>query len=158
MFEEKNPLAAVRTERVLSADARRVFAAFERADLLAAWWGPKGFTSTFETFELEPGGRWVFVMHAPNGASYPNECVFREIQRDSRIVIEHVVEPRFRLTVELTARGEQTHLCWVQAFESPEVAAKMRALSETANEQVLDRLEAVLARESGPGLAGTQPS
>jgi len=44
-------------------------------------------------------------------------------------------------------RGEETHLAWVQEFESPEVAAKMRPLSATANEQVLDRLQALLASE-----------
>ena len=87
-------------------------------------------------------------MHAPNGANYPNECVFREIQPDTRIVIEHVVKPWYKLTVTLTAqRDDQTHLAWVQEFESPEVAAKMRPLSATANEQVLDRLQAVLASE-----------
>jgi hypothetical protein len=87
-------------------------------------------------------------MHGPNGANYPNESVFREIQPDARIVIEHVVKPWYRLTVTLTARGDQTHLAWVQEFESPEVAARMRPLSETANEQVLDRLQSLLASES----------
>ncbi|WP_437498369.1 SRPBCC domain-containing protein [Sorangium sp. So ce1099] len=148
MSRANNPSAAVSTERVLSANPRKVFAAFERPDQLAQWWGPEGFTNTFEQFEFKPGGRWVFVMHGPNGASYPNESVFREIQPDTRIVIEHVVKPWFRLTVTLSARGDQTHLAWVQEFESPEVAARMRPLSGTANEQVLDRLQALLARES----------
>ncbi len=139
------PSAAVSTERVLSASPRRVFAAFEQADQLARWWGPKDFTNTFAQFEFKPGGRWVFVMHGPNGADYANESVFREIQPDTRIVIEHVVKPWYKLTVTLTARDDQTHLVWVQEFESPEVAAKMRPLSGTANEQVLDRLQALLA-------------
>jgi len=30
-------------------------------------------------------------MHGPNGANYPNESVFREVQPDTMIVIEHVV-------------------------------------------------------------------
>ena len=47
----------------------------------------------------------------------------------------------------LTARTDQTHLAWVQEFESPEFAAKMRPLCEPANEQNLDRLQALLARE-----------
>lgn len=138
----------VGTERVLSASPREVFAAFEQVDQLSQWWGPKDFTNTFEQFEFEPGGRWVFVMHGPNGANYPNESVFREIQPDSRIVIEHVVTPWFRLTVTLSPRGDETHLAWAQEFESPEMAAKMRPLCEPANEQVLDRLQALLAGES----------
>lgn len=136
---------AVSTERVLAASPREVFAAFAQPEALARWWGPKDFTNTFEQFEFEPGGRWVFVMHGPNGANYLNESVFRQIEPDSRVVIEHVVKPWYRLTVTLAPRGEQTHLSWVQEFESADVAEKMRPLSWTANEQNLDRLEAVLS-------------
>lgn len=147
MSQANNLNAAVRTERVLSADPRKVFTAFGQPDQLAQWWGPEGFTNTFEQFEFKLGGGWVFVMHGPNGASYPNESVFREIQPAARLVIEHVVKPWYRLTVTLTDGGDRTHLAWVQEFESPEAAAKMRRLSETANEQNLDRLEALLASE-----------
>ncbi|MCX5662078.1 MAG: SRPBCC domain-containing protein [Planctomycetota bacterium] len=124
-----------------------MYDAFERPEQLAKWWGPKGFTNTFSQFEFRPGGRWVFVMHGPNGADYPNESVFRELQRNVKVVIEHVVEPRFTLTVTLAARGGGTHLTWDQAFESAEVAAKLRSICEPSNEENLDRLEAVLAGE-----------
>lgn len=148
MLQANNPSAFLSTERVLPASPRKVFAAFEQPDLLARWWGPTGFTNTFEQFEFKPGGRWVFVMHGPNGINYPNESVFREIQPDIKIVIEHIVQPWFMLTVTLTARGDQTHLAWVGEFESPKFAAKMRPLCEPANEQNLDRLQALLASES----------
>jgi uncharacterized protein YndB with AHSA1/START domain len=148
MSEANDPDAAVRTERLLPTDPRTVFAAFEQPDRLARWWGPSGFTNTFEHFEFKPGGRWVFVMHGPNGASYPNESVFREIQPE-RIVIEHVVKPWYRLTVTLTPEGDATRLAWVQEFESPQVAAKMRRITDTANEQNLDRLQSLLVDETG---------
>jgi uncharacterized protein YndB with AHSA1/START domain len=152
MSQTSNPSANISNERILPASPQKVFAAFENPDQLAEWWGPKGFTNTFEQFEFKPGGRWVFAMHGPNGASYPNESVFREIQRDARIVIEHMVQPWFKLTVTLTARGDKTHLEWVQEFEGAEVAEKMRPLCKTANEQNLDRLQALLAREIPRGL------
>lgn len=139
--------SVVSTGRVLPASPQQVFAAFQQPERLAQWWGPEGFTNTFERFEFEPDGQWVFMMHAPNGANYPNESFFREIVPDEKIVIEHVVKPWFRLTVTLTPQGEQTHLAWDQEFESPEFAERMRPLSETANEQVLDRLQALLAGE-----------
>lgn len=147
MSPANNPSAIVSTQRVFSLSPRRVFAAFEQPDRLARWWGPSGFTNTFEQFEFVPGGRWGFVMHGPNGANYPNDSVFRQVQPDRQLVIEHVSQPRFTLTLTLTARGDQTHLAWVQEFESPEVAARMRALCEAANEQNLDRLESLLADE-----------
>jgi uncharacterized protein YndB with AHSA1/START domain len=147
MSQTNNPNPVVRTERVLSVSPRIVFAAFEQQERLAQWWGPNGFRNTFEQFEFTPGGRWVYVMHGPNGANYPNESVFREIKPDTKIVIGHVSQPRFTLTVTLTARGDKTHLAWVQEFESSEVAARMRPICEPANEQNLDRLQSVLASE-----------
>ena len=87
-------------------------------------------------------------MHGPTGADYPDEHVFREIQPDTRIVMEYVEAPWYRLTVTLTARVDQTHLAWTREFDSPEFAAKMRPLCEPANEQNLDRLESLLAGES----------
>ena len=146
MSQANNPDAVLSTERLISASPRQIFAAFEQADRLARWWGPKDFTNTFHEFEFRQGGRWVYTMHGPHG-DYPNESLFREIQPDTRIVIEHVVKPWYRLTVTLTPRGDQTHLAWDQEFESPEVADKFRPLSKTANEQNLDRLETLLISE-----------
>jgi uncharacterized protein YndB with AHSA1/START domain len=145
MSHAHNPDAALTTERLLSATPHEVFTAFEQPDQLAQWWGPDGFTNTFEQFEFKPGGQWVFVMHGPNGANYHNENIFREIEPAARIVIEHILEPWFTLTVTLTAQGDQTHLSWVQEFKNPEVAASVRARAGTANEQVLDRLQAVIS-------------
>lgn len=141
------PNSIIRNERTLPAGPGQVFTAFEQPELLAKWWGPEGFTNTFEQFEFKPGGRWVFMMHAPNGADFHNENIFHEIEPDRRIVIEHVLAPWFRLTVTLTASGDQTHLAWDQEFESPEVAERMRSFCGNANEQVLDRLQSLLAGE-----------
>ncbi|MDF3058702.1 MAG: Activator of Hsp90 ATPase 1 family protein [Rariglobus sp.] len=140
--------SALSTARILPASPQKIFAAFEQPDQLARWWGPNGFTNTFEIFEFKPDGRWVFVMHGANGADYPNESIFREIQPDAKIVIEHVVKPWFRLTVTLTPHGDQTRLGWVQEFESPETAAALRPICEPSNEQNLDRLQALLAGRS----------
>lgn len=139
--------AVVRNERVLAARAAAIFRAFERPELLAQWWGPKGFTNTFSEFAFQPGGRWIFVMHGPNGANYPNESAFREIVPGRKIVIEHRSEPQFTLTVVLEELGEGTRVSWEQAFVSADVAEKLRPLVEPANEQNLDRLQALLARE-----------
>ncbi|HEU4650394.1 MAG TPA: SRPBCC domain-containing protein [Croceibacterium sp.] len=65
--------------RLIDAPPERVFRAFAEPEHLAKWWGPNGFTSTFDTFELRPGGHWRFTLHGPDGTNYPNENVFREI-------------------------------------------------------------------------------
>ena len=40
-------------------------------------------------------------MHGPDGARYPNESEFAEIEAPGKIVVQHVSEPRFRLTIML---------------------------------------------------------
>ena len=64
--------------RVFDAPPERVFRAWTDPNHLAQWWGPKGFTNTFEEFDLRPGGPWRFVMHGPDGTDYKNHSVFGE--------------------------------------------------------------------------------
>ena len=56
--------------------------------------------------------------------------------------------PSTRNCQPLTARGNHTHRAWAGEFERPEMAAKLRPMCLPANEQVLDRLEALPARGS----------
>lgn len=147
MLQSGEPDPVFRSERTLPFCPQRVYEAFERPEQLAKWWGPDGFTNTFELFEFWPGGRWVFVMHGPTGIDYPNESVFREMAPGSKVVIEHVVQPHFTLTVSLVAQGEGTHLTWVQEFDDAKVAERVRAIVGPANEQNLNRLRALLDGE-----------
>ncbi len=142
---EKN--GVIHTERLFSASPRAIFAAFEQPDKLARWWGPAGFTNTFELCEFKPDGRWIFVMHGPDGRDYHNESVFREIDPERRIVIEHVVLPRYNLTITLTEHDGGTRLDWRQEFENAAFVTSMRSFLENANIENLDRLEAILASE-----------
>ena len=129
--------------REIPAPVEKVFAAFEDVDRLAAWWGPAGFTNTFKTFDLKPGGKWSFTMHGPDGKDYPNEIVVTEIEPPGKIVIHHVSPPRYLLTVTLepTADGG-TLVGWDQEFENPETGRRMEKIVASANDQVLDRLTA----------------
>jgi hypothetical protein len=95
---------SLRASRWLDAAAGAVFEGFERPELLARWWGPAGFSNTFERFEFRPGGRWVFVMHGPDGRDYPNECAFRVVE-PGLVELEHVVAPLFTLRVAFEAEA-----------------------------------------------------
>jgi len=138
-------MATVRNHRVLPYQPQAVFEAFARPELLARWWGPEGFTSTFEVFEFRPGGHWNFVMHGPDGSNHRNESVFLELHAPSKIVLQHVSPPRFVLTVMLAAYEAGTAVTWTQEFEDGAVAARLRHVVEPANEQNLDRLRSVLS-------------
>jgi uncharacterized protein YndB with AHSA1/START domain len=141
-------MTTFRTSREIPASPDQVFAAFSDPRRLARWWGPAGFTNTFNVCEFKPGGRWEFVMHGPDGTNYPNESVFAEIEPPAKVVVDHVAAPVFRLTVTLAPSAAGTTVTWVQVFESAEVASRIEHIVIPANEQNLDRLTAEVL--SGP--------
>ena len=136
IFESKRKIAA-------SPDA--VFNAFANGVVLAKWWGPAGFTNTFEIFEFQQNGTWKFVMHGPDGKNYPNESRFIEISRPGKVVIRHEAEPKFTLTVTITEAGGGSSVHWAQAFDSEDVAKAIAHIVQPANEQNLDKLVAIFA-------------
>jgi uncharacterized protein YndB with AHSA1/START domain len=99
--------------------------------------------------EFKKGGRWSLVMHGPDGRSYPNESVFAEIQAPKKVVVQHVSEPKFHLTVVLASSATGTIVLWSQEFENPEIAARVEHIVVPANEQNLDRLSAEVLRKAG---------
>ncbi|GAC1656213.1 MAG: SRPBCC domain-containing protein [Gemmatimonadaceae bacterium] len=144
-MSEPSAGAVFETRRVLPHVREAVFAAFATREVLARWWGPSGFTTTFEQFEFRPGGQWKYVMHGPDGTHHPNVSRLRELRSPESLVLEHISAPRFALTVQFAEQDGRTTLKWMQVFEDPAVAARLRHIVEPANEQNLDRLAAVLA-------------
>ncbi len=134
----------MRTSRTLPFSPMVVYGAFASPDLLAMWWGPDGFTNTFEVFEFKVGGKWKFVMHGPDGKNYPNESVFAQLEPDSKVVIEHVCVPYFTLTVKLAPVAGETQVSWEQVFADAKTAQAVKRIVEPANEQNLDRMTQVL--------------
>lgn len=138
------------TSREIPADPSSVFAAFKDSARLAAWWGPAGFTNTFKVCEFVSGGKWSYVMHGPGGKNYPNESEFLDIEPSRRIVIQHVSQPRYLLTVSLESTDSGgTLVRWEQEFENPKVASGVEHIVVPANEQNLDRLSAEVLRTHG---------
>lgn len=144
-------MTAFNTSREIPATVEQVFAAISDPERLSRWWGPAGFTNTSSVCEFKNGGRWSLTMHGPDGKNYPNENVFAEIESPRKVVIEHVSEPKFRLTINLAASAVGTVVSWSQAFESSEVASRVEHIVVPANEQNLDRLSAEVLRKPGGG-------
>jgi uncharacterized protein YndB with AHSA1/START domain len=107
---------------------------------LAKWWGPTDFTNTFEKFEFKVGGEWKFVMHGPDGSNYPNESIFTVLEPGKKIVIQHLSQPRFVLTVSLLQSEAGTQIIWSSVFEDPNIVAAIRRIAEPGAKQNLDRL------------------
>jgi uncharacterized protein YndB with AHSA1/START domain len=134
--------------RTIPFSREHVFEAFRDPQVIARWWGPKGFTNTFHVFEFRPDGKWSFIMHGPDGTNYQNENVFAEIEEPARIVIDHVGWPEFRLTITLADKGGKTAITWRMVFASAEDFAKVQSICVEANQQNFDRLEAALQSQS----------
>ena len=132
------------TDRRLAAPPGRVWQAFADPAQLARWWGPEGFTNEFEHFDFRPGGDWRFWMVGPDGQRYWNENRFVTLEAPQRLELAHVVAPHFTMTVTLAPEAGGTRLAWWQRFETAELRRALEAICIPANEQNLDRLDAVL--------------
>lgn len=143
-------MTTFKTTRDLAASPAAVFAAIQDPVRLARWWGPQGFSNRFEVFEFQPGGRWVFDMVGPDGAVYPNESVFERTDATEpaaghrQVVIRHVCQPLFTLTITLEPLPVGTRVQWWQVFDDAAVAQAVAHIVAPANEQNLGRLAAEL--------------
>ncbi len=139
-------LREIVTTRVIDFPRELIFKAWTDPNHLANWWGPSGFTNTFEEFDLKPGGHWRFVMHGPDGTDYPNHSVFVEIKSPERIVFDHISGPNFQVSAIFEKQNDKTKLTFRMFFESVEECDQVKKYAVDANEQNLDRLEAELAK------------
>lgn len=136
--------------RLIDAPPQRVFRAFADPRHLVRWWGPVGFSSTFEVFDFRPGGTWRFVLHGPDGKDYPIENIFREIAEPELVRMEHMADGHhFVLALTFAAEGARTRVGWRQLFDTAEHAAEIAPIVGPANEQNLDRLAAEVRNVAG---------
>jgi uncharacterized protein YndB with AHSA1/START domain len=93
MTERKsNPAIADRSlvlTRVFDAPRRLVFEAWTKAEHLAKWSAPRGFTLIEQRADCRPGGAWDCVMVMPDGTRLPLGGVYREIVQDELLVFTH---------------------------------------------------------------------
>jgi len=145
---ERLPDREIVSSRVIAARRELVWKAWTDPKHLAQWWGPDGFTNTFQEFDHKPGGQWRYVMHAPDGHDYKNHSVFLAITRPERIVLDHLSSPQFLVVATFEEQDGQTQITFRQIFRSAAECDKMKPLCVSANEQNLDRLEAELKKMS----------
>lgn len=132
--------------RVFDAPRADVWNAWTDPEILARWWGPKGFTNTFHELDLRPQGHWRFVMHGPDGTDYKNHSVFVELAPLERFVIDHISGHFFRLAAAFEDAGGGTRVIFRMIFDTPEERDRIAVFAGDANEQNFDRLGAELAK------------
>jgi len=133
--------------RIVNEPILRVYRAWTEPDHLKNWWGPHGFTNTFNEFDLRVGGRWSFVMHGPEGGNYNNECEFTEIVKPTLISWKRHSKPLFNVVASFEEVSPQsTKLVFRMIFETPDECRKVKKFAIDKNEENFDRLEDELAK------------
>lgn len=135
------------TKRNLQFPRSLVFAAWSNPAHLKNWWGPNGFTNTFEEFDFRPGGKWKFVMHGPDKGNYQNEVEFIEIDEPNLIYWKRHSKPLFRIAATFKEIDvKSTELTFRMIFDTKEECEKLKPFVVDKNEENFDRLEAELKK------------
>jgi len=86
MTETADKSAELVITRKLNAPLELVWQAWTLREHISQWMGPSGFSTRVEEYDLQPGGRWRFVMIGPDHKEYPCMGVFREV-----VPMQHIV-------------------------------------------------------------------
>jgi len=141
--------------RIFDAPRELVFRAWIDPQVMAQWWGPKGFTNPVCTLDVRPGGAIRIDMTGPDGVVAPMRGVFHEIVEPERLVMTTSAVPNDRgndqlevlNTVTFVEENGKTELTLhaVVVKQSPAVARALEG-TEIGWSQSLDKLADQLAR------------
>ena len=135
------------TTRLIDAPRELVYEAWTDPKHVGHWFGPDGFTTITKSMDVRPGGKWVFVMHGPDGTEWPNVVTYEEVTPPTRLVYLHGDDKEpdmFHVTMTLDDEGGQTALRMRAVFKS--AAARDFVVRERGaiegGKQTVQRLEA----------------
>lgn len=139
--------------RLLSAPRELVWRAWTEPEHLIHWWGPNGFTNTFQEIDIRPGGVWRFIMHGPDGVDYPNLIRFHEVVKPERMTYTHGSGKEndpddFEVEVTFEEQGEKTLVTLRMTLASAAIKEKMikEVGAIEGGNQTLGRLEEYLKK------------
>jgi len=134
-----------------------VFRAFAEPDLIAKWWGPRGFRMTIHEMNFSVGGVWRFIMHGPDGADFPTRIVYSEIEPPRRIAYVESPdgeEPRLEAAVTLDEADGKTTVTFHGVW--PTQAARDMPIGKIAwfdgATETLERLARLLEQHTPSGV------
>jgi uncharacterized protein YndB with AHSA1/START domain len=83
------PVRTITAVRGFNAPRELVWEAMTDPKQVVRWWGPRGFSTTVHEMDVRSGGRWTLTMRGPDGANYPNQCIFLEVFPPERLVFQN---------------------------------------------------------------------
>lgn len=145
-FFPSTPGCEIVSSRIVNASIDMVYAAWAEPEHLKNWWGPAGFTNTFQEFDLRPGGKWKFIMHGPGKGNYKNDCEFIKIDKPHLIAWKRHSKPIFQVVATFEeVSANNTKVLFRQIFNTEAECMKVKPYVVDKNEENFDRLEMELA-------------
>jgi len=136
------PDCEIVTSRIVNASKDIVYQAWSDPNHLKKWWGPAGFTNTFNEFDLREGGKWSFIMHGPDKGNYANECEFIKIDKPNLIAWKRHSKPLFQVVATFDeVASNKTKVVFKMLFNSAGECNKLKPFVIDKNEENMDRLE-----------------
>lgn len=142
---ETTPECEIVSIRIFNTSRETLFSAWSNPDHLQKWWGPSGFTNTFNEFDFREGGKWDFIMHGPEKGNYHNDVEFVKIEEPNLIAWKRYSKPLFKVVFVLDEIAQnQTRLTFRMVFDTEEECNKLKGFVVDKNEENFDRLEELL--------------
>jgi len=150
---EKNKSNELHIVRVYDAPVQAVWDAWTDPEQVAQWWGPRGFTLTTKSKDLKPGGRWIYTMHGPDGVDYPNNTLYHEVEKYSKLVYDHGGNddqpPLFKVTVLFSETKGKTKMEMTMTLDTPQKASETATfIKKVGGNATWDRLAEYLEKEN----------
>ncbi|WP_136152091.1 SRPBCC family protein [Flavobacterium sangjuense] len=143
------PDSEIVSTRTVNFPIELVFKAWSEPNHLKNWWGPKGFTNTFNEFDFRVGGKWSFIMHGPDKGNYVNEVEFIKIEKPTLIAWKRHSKPLFQILATFEElSNDSTKIVFKMLFNTVEECNKLKPYVVDKNEENFDKLEVVLAKMS----------
>src|SRR5829696_1752231 len=133
--------------RLLPAPRPEVFRSMTDPELLAKWWGPRGFTVPEVDFDPQAGGSIRIAMQPPDGDLFHLSGEFRVFDPPSRLSYTFRWEPpdpddvETLVTLSLVDMGAETQ---VHLLQGEFATQERRALHEGGWKDSFDRLQQLL--------------
>jgi hypothetical protein len=141
------PDSEIVSSRIFNVTRETLFKAWSDPNHLKNWWGPSGFTNTFNEFDFRVGGQWSFIMHGPDKGNYHNECEFIKIEQPALIAWKRFTKPIFQIVALFEeVDANKTKLIFKMLFTSAEECNKIKRFVVDKNEENFDRLEIELTK------------
>jgi len=84
------PRTEVTLTRTFNAPRALVWKAWTDPQMMARWWGPKGFSNPVCEMDVRVGGRILIHMRAPDGRVHPMTGIFDEVAEPECLVFRAI--------------------------------------------------------------------